>query len=239
MILGRINKVQKNLGRSLKDDDILYDFEKEFKTQSDVIYASIIKGNSNERTGYPTQKPLALLEKLIKASSNEGDIVFDPFCGCATTCVAAEYLGRKWVGCDIDERAGELVNIRMQKELGLFYDGEIVRSPPRRTKSDITDEENDLFAGVSFIPYNHPRNKYILFGNQDGTCNGCGQQFIFQIFEVDHIDPKSKGGSDHINNLQLLCPPCNRSKGSMSMGEFSVKRKTEITAQLEYLKLRG
>ncbi len=48
-----------------------------------------------ELTGYPTQKPLALLERIVKASSNEGNIVLDPFCGCATTCIAAEKLGRE------------------------------------------------------------------------------------------------------------------------------------------------
>ena len=50
---------------------------------------------AKERVGYPTQKPLALLERIIKASSNEGDVVLDPFCGCATACVAADKLGRK------------------------------------------------------------------------------------------------------------------------------------------------
>ena len=54
----------------------------------------MIAGRAKERTGYPTQKPLALLDRIIKASSNEGDMVLDPFCGCATACVAAEQLGR-------------------------------------------------------------------------------------------------------------------------------------------------
>ena len=57
-----------------------------------------ISAHANERVGYPTQKPLALLERIIKASSNEGDVVLDPFCGCATACVAAEKMGRQWVG---------------------------------------------------------------------------------------------------------------------------------------------
>ena len=59
---------------------------------------SPLSRRTKERTGYPTQKPLALLERIIKASSNEGDVVLDPFCGCATACVAAENLGRQWVG---------------------------------------------------------------------------------------------------------------------------------------------
>ena len=54
-----------------------------------------VNSQAKERTGYPTQKPLALLERIIKASSNEGDIVLDPFCGCATACVAADRLGRR------------------------------------------------------------------------------------------------------------------------------------------------
>lgn len=55
----------------------------------------------NESLGYPTQKPVALLERIIQASSNPGDLVLDPFCGCGTTIAAAQKLGRRWVGIDI------------------------------------------------------------------------------------------------------------------------------------------
>ena len=58
----------------------------------------IINTSSKERVGYPTQKPLALLERIIKASSNPGDVVLDSFCGCATACIAAQLEGRQWVG---------------------------------------------------------------------------------------------------------------------------------------------
>ena len=71
----------------------------------------------NEAIGYPTQKPLALLERIIKASSKEGELVLDPFCGCATTCVAAEKLGRKWIGIDVSKKAYELVQMRLKKEI--------------------------------------------------------------------------------------------------------------------------
>ena len=60
-----------------------------------------INSQAKERLGYPTQKPLALMERIIRASSNEGDLVFDPFCGCGTTCAAAEKLKRRWIGIDI------------------------------------------------------------------------------------------------------------------------------------------
>ena len=81
------------------------DIVKEGKAVSDVWPIPIISSSAKERVGYPTQKPLTLLERIIKASSNEGDIVLDPFCGCATACVAADRLNRKWVGIDISPKA--------------------------------------------------------------------------------------------------------------------------------------
>ena len=68
-----------------------------------------IMPSSKERTGYPTQKPLKLLERIVLASSDEGDVVLDPFCGCATTCVVSHDLNRRWVGIDISPKAAELV----------------------------------------------------------------------------------------------------------------------------------
>ena len=69
------------MDRPINDNDVLFDFNTEFKTQSDVIYVPIIKGNAKERTGYPTQKPLALYEKLVTVASNLGDIVLDHSAG--------------------------------------------------------------------------------------------------------------------------------------------------------------
>ena len=70
---------------------------------------SYIAGKSDERLGYPTQKPVALLNRIVKSSSNEGDIVLDPFCGCGTTLVAAHKLGRKWIGIDVSPTACKLI----------------------------------------------------------------------------------------------------------------------------------
>jgi DNA modification methylase len=69
--------------------------------QDVVSDISPINSQAKERLGYPTQKPIALLERIIRASSNEGDVVFDPFCGCGTTIYAAERTHRQWIGCDI------------------------------------------------------------------------------------------------------------------------------------------
>ncbi len=72
-----------------------------------------LTGSNSERLGYPTQKPLALMNRIIKASSNEGDTVLDPFCGCGTTVHAAESLGRQWIGIDISKFSTGLIRDRI------------------------------------------------------------------------------------------------------------------------------
>ena len=80
-----------------------------------------INSQAAERMGYSTQKPLALLERIIAASSNPGDVVLDPFCGCATTMEAAHKLGRKWIGIDIAIHAVKRVaRVRLTERLGLI-----------------------------------------------------------------------------------------------------------------------
>src|SRR5207253_7204024 len=72
-----------------------------------------ISAHAQERLGYPTQKPLALLERIINASSNKGDVVLDPFCGCGTAVHAAQKLGRRWIGIDITHLAISLIEKRL------------------------------------------------------------------------------------------------------------------------------
>ena len=76
---------------------------------------------SSERVGYPTQKPLRLLERIIRASSNRGDIVLDPFCGSGTTLVAADRLQRKWIGIDQNQEAVDISRKRIHDDMQLFY----------------------------------------------------------------------------------------------------------------------
>ena len=174
-----------------------------------VLDTPPVKGK--EGTGYPTQKPLALLDRIIKASSNEGDLVFDPFCGCATTLVAADRLQRDWIGIDISAKAAELVVERIRVDQGLFQEIVARTDIPKRT--DLGD-----------IPrYNAPKNKTQLYGEQGGHCNGCGEHFQTQHLEIDHIIARSVGGTDHIENLQLLCGHCNRIKGDRGQ-EYLISR---------------
>ncbi len=77
-----------------------------------------INSQAQERLGYPTQKPEALLERIIKASSNEGDLVLDPFCGCGTTVQVAQRLNRRWIGIDITHLAIGLIKKRLSDAFG-------------------------------------------------------------------------------------------------------------------------
>ena len=175
------------------------------------LWDDILPASGNERTGYPTQKPVALLDRIIKASSNEGDVILDPFCGCATTLVAADRLQRDWIGIDISAKAAELVVERIKGDQGMFEDIIAREDIPNRTD-------------LGNIPrYNAPENKTLLYGEQGGDCNGCGEHFQTQHLEIDHIIAKSVGGTDHIGNLQLLCSHCNRIKGDRGQ-EYLISR---------------
>lgn len=166
--------------------------------------------NTKERIGYPTQKPLALLDRIIKASSNKGDVVFDPFAGCATSLVAADRLERQWVGIDLSPLAVDLVLRRIRDDRGPLFDSVIRRTDILR-RTDLG----------TLPPYRS--HKTTLYGLQSGNCEGCGHHFEARHLEVDHIVPRVKGGTDHIDNLQLLCAACNRVKGDRGMEYLRAK----------------
>ena len=188
----------------------------------DVWDIGILSPTAKERTGYPTQKPLALLDRIIRASSNAGDMVMDPFCGCATTCVAAQNLGRNWIGIDVSDVAVNLVTDRLSYTddvQNLFTDFDAIATLPARTDLKILNWDNK-------------KARKHFFKTQEGKCNGCGVQFPEpRHFHVDHIYPKSKGGARVLENLQLLCGSCNSIKGDRPMEYLNAvlkRRKAKI-----------
>lgn len=206
------------------------------------LWSDIKPALGKERLGYPTQKPLALLERIVKTSSNQNDIVLDPFCGCATTCVAAEKLGRQWVGIDISPKAVELVKLRLEKEVGVFGPVHHRTGVPQRTDTgeavyqlqnpDIVERlatRIDDIAKLDVESGNYRTHKHMLYGIQEGQCNGCRWPMPFRNMTIDHIVPRSKGGTDDSDNLQLLCGACNSAKGIGTQEALITKLREEGT----------
>lgn len=194
----------------------------------------LLPAQSSERTGFPTQKPLALYERIIKASSKEEGVVLDPFAGCATTLVAAERLGRQWVGIDLWDNAHGQVIDRLKKEGLAGPDGDpgewlirigdvrYTKEPPERT--DGGDEAAPFMLTPVVrkrVPYRWERlSRAEIVGHLVKAqlqadlilCAGCGRSLEMEFMELDHIRPRATGGSNDITNRILLCRPCNGKK---------------------------
>jgi len=182
------------------------------KIPDDVFLLPSLNTMDKERTGYPTQKPLALLKWIINMASNEGDIVMDPFCGCATTCVAAQQLGRTWIGIDIEKQPVKILIERLSDDAGLFKDFVATDQIPKRSDLKIVPKSSSV--------------KERLYKDQKGKCNACGEDFKIWDLEIDHIIPVVKGGGDYYENYQLLCGSCNRIKGDRTMEYLRLKIET-------------
>lgn len=168
-----------------------------------------------ESVNFPTQKPIKLLERIIQASSKEGDVVLDPYCGCSTTLVAAEKLGRKWVGIDYMPLSVSKLYERMNEA-----DVQIVRDSPERTDGGRPREDafskRHLLTCQEDVGRNKGKKK--LFLRQKGVCNGCFYgHFGCRPMDIDHIHPLADGGEDVSENKQVLCPSCNGTKSDKTM----------------------
>lgn len=233
--------VRENVGGVLKnkrdpDGRLMYRMSETRKVDS-VWRLPAVQPASPEYTGYPTQKPVALYERIISASSVAGDMVLDPFCGCATTLVAAERLGRRWAGVDIWKNAHRTVITRLQNE-GLAdpdgdTNGQLINNgqiryetgPPERT--DAGEEATPFLKTVRTVaqPAAQASSRRQMIETlretqraKDGkgiACAGCDRVFDDpRYFDLDHIRPRSEGGLNHIANRILLCDPCSRVKSN-------------------------
>ena len=187
-----------------------------------------INNMAKERMGYPTQKPLALYERIIQASSNEGDWVLDPFAGCATTCVAAERLGRRWVGIDLWDGTHRIILDRLQAEglagpggdtdrLFTFGDITYTDQPPERTDQGEAAapflQVTERYAEPAGPRMSRAQMLEHLVTQYGCRCQGCDRTFDDpRYLQLDHNTPRADGGINHITNRVLLCGPCNRLK---------------------------
>lgn len=210
-------------------------------TWSDILP---VQAHSNERTGYPTQKPVALAERIILASSNPGDVVLDCFAGCAYVPVAAERNGRQWIACDLSPRALTVLRRQFAKfryavdgaqsgaQPALITDANVVtRSPydlPERSDRDPSERpdlrelpERKYKVPSSIIPEREMLEYLLGLSGYMAWCCGFANRRPNGIivatvnnFHLDHIDPKSKDGSNQIWNRAPLCPAHNVRKNN-------------------------
>ena len=203
-----------------------------------------------KKTGYPTEKTLELYERIVRASSKRGEVVLDPFAGCATTCVAAEKNGRQWIGIDIWKKAHDVVLARLEDE-GLlsrpdkprrgrlsFGDIHYTKELPERTDGGETAARYLPTIKTRILPL-EPWQKLSRAqivdeltqaqSRREGLvlCAGCGRELEAPFMELDHIQPRADGGENDISNRVLLCRPCNGRKGAkLTMpGLFDANRK--------------
>ena len=240
---GKLVRLKDEQGKSIKRE------KKNIGVPMHDVWSDInfIAPTASERTGYPTQKPLRLLRRIIKASSNEGDLVLDPFCGCATTCIAAEQLKRKWIGIDWNVQAYYMVYWRAYKDnlLGtehnrtLFSEGGLKLSKDLPHRTDLTPEEQeDIKTREGWKDWKDWKEqvkrvkmtlgekkvaKELLYEEQRGLCKGCDAYLRAVDLTIDHITPRAEEGEDNIDNLQLLCFRCNNWKGTGSMVSLTEK----------------
>ena len=225
------------------DEDTVEEKERSGKINRDdfdhVRYVDVTKGNvltdvfkvdhlnsqSKENVGYPTQKPLALYERMIRASSNEGDLVLDPFAGCATTAVAAERLGRQWVGMDLWPNTVDLTIQRLHDEKRMFAveNLSVVKTPPDRTdEGEVESPDLELEMSRQLEKWQRLYKSEIVDhlreaqSNATGlvVCAGCGRELEIEFMELDHIFPSAEGGENGVTNRILLCLPCNGKKSN-------------------------
>ena len=206
--------------------------EKGYKHPSDYWTDLFALGPRNpERTGYNSQKPLALVDRVIRASSNEGDLVMDPFCGCATTCISAAGLNRQWIGIDQNEDAIHIFRDRLTGDL-LTYAFETNMPVDAKLQQPIELPKRKV-AGYKKL--SRAKAKIILLqrdykAKRAPYCRGCLANKDEGDLNVDHILASANGGLDELENYQLLCTPCNSMKGDQDM-EFLYRRLDERTAQ--------
>lgn len=164
----------------------------------------LVGSTAKERLGYPTQKPEALLERIIAASSTEGDIILDPFCGCGTTITVAEKLKRRWIGIDITHLAVSLMRYRLEDTFGpelspyeVIGDPKDLKSAEALAKGDRSEFERWAVGMIKAMPYK-PKGAdsgidgYIYF--HDDT-SGKAKEVIIQV-KSGHV------GSSQIRDLK-------------------------------------
>ena len=171
-----------------------------------------INSQAQERLGYPTQKPVALLERIISASSNEGDVVLDPFCGCGTTVHAAQKLGRQWIGIDVTHLAIGLIERRLRDAFGAEAKFETIGVPrdlgAAKALAEKDKHEFEKWA-ISLIPDAQP-----FRGGKKGADTGIDGIVYLKTgkTKTDKAIVEVKGGAVSVDQIHKLKSVIEREK---------------------------
>jgi len=202
--------------------------------------------SSAERLGYPTQKPLALLDRIIKASSNENDIVLDAFCGCGTALVAAENLGRQWIGIDVSptacrvmaKRLRDVCKIKEDEKLWRIGRGFIVRDLPWTEKQlrEIPPFEFENWAVIALGGI--PNKAQVGDMGIDGRIypvsatpkKKAGELDFMDIWYPIQVKQKDKAGRPDIDSFEAVMMREDRTKGFFVSFDYSSDAINEIQA---------
>ena len=168
------------------------------------LFTDIEFVQGREKTGWETQKPLELLHRIIKTSSNEGDLVFDPFAGCATTIIAAHQLNRRFIGCEIDKEVTDILIMRCQDQPDMLYEKDIKVDTKLPVRNDVRSIQTSI--DIDAIRHENIRNLYgpTLYARQNGKCAITKQLIPYKSGDVDHIIPLAEGGSNELGNLRFV-----------------------------------
>ncbi|HEX5230469.1 MAG TPA: DNA methyltransferase [Bryobacteraceae bacterium] len=182
-----------------------------------------IPRNSAERLGYPTQKPLALLERIIKASSNEGDVVMDTYCGCGTTIDAAQKNKRRWIGIDITYQSIAVVLQRLEDSYGkVFVETVMLGGIPRDMKSvhALANKKDDRlrkeFEKWAVLTYTNNR---AVINEKKGADAGIDGTAYFKVGKKDNakIIFQVKSGSVKRGDIATLRGDMERTEAALSV----------------------
>jgi site-specific DNA-methyltransferase (adenine-specific) len=176
-----------------------------------------LNSQAQERLGYPTQKPVALLERIIAASSNPGDLVLDPFCGCGTTVHAAQKLGRRWIGIDVTHLAISLIERRLRDAFGKDVQFETVGVPKDvGAARDLADRDKHEFEkwAITLIPDAQP-----FRGGKKGADTGIDGIVYLKTGKnrTDKAIVEVKGGGVSVDQVHKLKSVIEREKALIGL----------------------
>ena len=186
--------------------------------RADNVWEMTLASRSRERLGYPTQKPLALLDRVIRASSNPGDFVLDPFCGCGTTLHAAQALERQWAGVDICVKACQVIEERLSGHFDSVWSDVEFIGMPKTTDHARKLASLDAFRferwAASLAPWMEANKRQ----RADGGIDGWGRIPLRRGRFVDVVS-QVKGGSTNPGHVQAFNGA--RQQAGADMGIFT------------------